>query len=213
MLEKSRFSVLYNNSDNSAKRFVTEKIGQYIDENPQYCDSKNYGHLCNLFSALAFETFFEQKCSRAEAIEKVKNAMYEYLEPTVLKMRRLSANPIFIPFLKLTMPLKFKCTCGFGWRIEYPKVDKNEFAMTTRECIFCKIFPNTVSLSLHRYSARLTIFCIPNCPVRIFCTQNNWVQAGVCATIGSVKNSVLKIPILQLYAKVKRSCLTNINIS
>lgn len=140
MLEKSRFSVLYNNSDNSAKRFVTEKIRQYIDENPQYCDSKNYGHLCNLFSALAFETFFEQKCSRAEAIEKVKNTMYEYLEPTVLKMQRLSENPLFIPFLKLTMPLKFKCTCGFGWRIEYPKADKNEFAMTTRECMFCKIF-------------------------------------------------------------------------
>lgn len=140
MLEKSRFSVLYNNSDNSAKRFVTEKIRQYIDENSQYCDSKNYGHLCNLFSALAFETFFEQECSRAEAIEKVKNAMYEYLEPTVLKMRRLSENPLFIPFLKLTMPMKFKCTCGFGWRIEYPKVDKNEFAMTTRECMFCKIF-------------------------------------------------------------------------
>lgn len=140
MIKKSRFYVLYNNSDDRAKRFVTEKISRYIAENPEYCDSKNYGHLCNLFSALAYEEYFEQSCPRAEAIEKIKAAMYEYLKPQIAKMQRLSENMLFIPFLKLTMPLKFRRTCGYGWRIEYPKADKNEFSMTTRECMFCKIF-------------------------------------------------------------------------
>lgn len=140
MVLRSRFSDLYNNSETSVKHFVIDKISCYINENLEYCDNKNYGHLCNLFSALAFEKFFEQSCSRAKAIEKVQKAMYKYLEPMVEKMRRLSENPIFIPFLKRTMPLKFKCTCGYGWKIEYPKTDKNEFTMTTRECIYCKIF-------------------------------------------------------------------------
>ena len=140
MVSKSRFSDLYNNSETSAKQFVIDKICCYISENREYCDNKNYGHLCNLFSALAFEDFFEQSCSRDEAIEKVRKAMCKYLEPTVEKMRRLSENPFFVPFLKLTMPTKFKFTCGYGWKIEYPKTDKTEFAMTTMECIYCKIF-------------------------------------------------------------------------
>lgn len=72
ILKKSRFSVLYDNSGNSAKQFVVERISRYIEENRQYCDNKNYGYLCNLFAALAFEEFFEQQCSRAEAIEKVE---------------------------------------------------------------------------------------------------------------------------------------------
>lgn len=154
MVSRSRFSDLYNNSETFAKHFVIDKISCYISENPEYCDNKNYGHLCNLFSALAFEEFFEQSCSRAEAIEKVQKAMYKYLEPMVGKMRRLSENPIFIPFLKCTMPLKFKCTCGYGWKIEYPKTDKNEFAMTTRECIYCKIFAKYSIFEMAK------IFCI-----------------------------------------------------
>ncbi len=68
MIRKSRFSVLYDNSDDSAKRFVTERISRYIAENPEYCDNKNYGHLCNLFSALAYEEYFEQNYLRAEAV-------------------------------------------------------------------------------------------------------------------------------------------------
>ena len=140
MVSKSRFSDLYNNSETSAKQFVIDKICCYISENREYCDNKNYGHLCNLFSALAFEDLFEQSCSRDEAIEIVRKAMYKYLEPTVEKMRRLSENPFFVPFLKLTMPTKFKFTCGHGWKIEYPKTDITEFAMTTSECIYCKIF-------------------------------------------------------------------------
>ena len=153
MIRKSRFSVLYNNSDYHAKRFVTEKISRYIAENPEYCDNKNYGHLCNLFSALAFEEFFEQNSTRTEAIEKVRTAMYEYLEPQITKMQRLSENPLFIPLLKLTMPLKFRHTCGYGWRIEYPNAGKNEFAMTTRECMFCTIF------SKYGISELTEIFC------------------------------------------------------
>ncbi|MDE7278807.1 MAG: L-2-amino-thiazoline-4-carboxylic acid hydrolase [Oscillospiraceae bacterium] len=164
MLNKSRFSVLYNNSDNSAKHFVTEKISQYINENPQYCDNKNYVHLCNLFAALAFEAFFEQNCSRAKAIEKIKNAMYKYLEPSVRKMQRLSENPFFIPFLKLTMPLKFKCTCGYGWEIEYPNADKNEFAMTTRECIYCKIFSKYGIFELSEIFCKVDDFLYSNLP-------------------------------------------------
>lgn len=85
MVLKSRFSNLYNNSEMLAKQFIIDKISCYIGENREYCDNKNYGHLCNLFSALAFEEFFEQGCSRDEAIEKVRKAMYKYLEPTVKK--------------------------------------------------------------------------------------------------------------------------------
>lgn len=164
MIKKSRFSVLYDNSDNSAKRFVTERISRYIDENPEYCDNKNYGHLCNLFSALAYEEYFEQSCLRAEAIEKVKSAMYEYLKPQISKMQRLSENPLFIPFLKLTMPLKFRHSCGYGWRIEYPKVGKNEFAMTTHKCIFCTIFTKYAIFELAEIFCKVDDLLYSNLP-------------------------------------------------
>ena len=112
-----------------------------IEENKEFTNKKNYGHLCNLFSSLALVFTFMSEGKRKEESEKnVFEAMYEYLKPQIPTMKRLAKHKWFVPLLKKTMPSKFKRTCGFGWKITYPEAPKNKYSMITHSCIFPLIF-------------------------------------------------------------------------
>lgn len=77
---------------------------------------------------------------KEKAQDIVFDAMYKYLEPTVPKMQKLASHKWFVSMLKKLMPIKFKFKCGYGWKITYPKTNKNEFTMITHKCIFKEIF-------------------------------------------------------------------------
>lgn len=140
MVKTSRFYDLYNASNQAMKKDVLQRITNFVKES-KYTDLKNYGHLCNIFSSMAFCFVYESYgYSRDESIDKIKSAMYEYLQPQKERMQKLSKSRLFIPFLKIVMPVKFKKTLGYGWKVEFPKCKRNEFTMITYECIYCQIF-------------------------------------------------------------------------
>lgn len=154
MIKKSRFKDFYLTLDNDVRKNVSSNIDKLINENPSYTDKKNFSYLCNLFTSLALEQVFEDiGKSRKESIEIVKNAMYKYIEPQVEEMKKLSKSKYFIPFLKVTMPIKFKLTLGYGWQLEFPKASADEFKMTTHKCIFSEIF------SKYNIPEMTAIFC------------------------------------------------------
>ena len=141
MTSDSRFSTLFASSDKALQKSVLNKIGGLVSDNRQYADDKNYGFLCNLFSALAFIFAYEERGkTRDESISLVKNAMYDYIKPQIKQMKNLSRLPVFVPFLKAFMPAKFRKIAGYGWNIEFPQAPKNTFSMITHDCIFDKIF-------------------------------------------------------------------------
>lgn len=141
MIANSRFSTVYHTWDDTAKKQLSAVLARLIKENPEYTDSKNYGHLCNLLTSLAMVMVLEQNGkTRDEAEKAVADAMYEYIKPQIASMKKLAGNSWFVRFLKITMPLKFKMTLGYGWDVEFPECPKDTFAMTTHKCIYQQIF-------------------------------------------------------------------------
>ena len=120
---------------------MIDKMNVLLFENSQYTDSKNYGFLCNLLTSLAIVQVLESKgMPRKEAEQYTADAMYKFIEPQIKSMKKLASNGWFVRFLKLTMPMKFRNTLGYGWDVEFPKCGRDEFSMITHKCIFHQIF-------------------------------------------------------------------------
>lgn len=141
MISQSRFIDLYNEWNEEYRALLIDRMNTLIQENSQYTDSKNYGFLCDLLTSLAIVQVLESKgMPRKEAQQYTADAMYKFLEPQVKSMKKLASHGWFVAMLKLTMPLMFKKSLGYGWDVEFPKSCKDEFSMTTHKCIFRQIF-------------------------------------------------------------------------
>ena len=141
MIPRSRFRDLYKEWDEEDRALLIDKMNVLLFENSQYTDSKNYGFLCNLLTSLAIVQVLESKgMPRKEAEQYTANAMYKFIEPQIKSMKKLASNGWFVRFLKLTMPMKFRNTLGYGWDVEFPKCGRDEFSMITHKCIFHQIF-------------------------------------------------------------------------
>ena len=141
MIPRSRFRDLYKEWDEEGRALLIDKMNVLLFENSQYTDSKNYGFLCNLLTSLAIVQVLESKgMPRKEAEQYTADAMYKFIEPQIKSMKKLASNGWFVRFLKLTMPMKFRNTLGYGWDVEFPKCGRDEFSMITHKCIFHQIF-------------------------------------------------------------------------
>ena len=141
MIPRSRFRDLYKEWDEEDRALLIDKMNVLLFENSQYTDSKNYGFLCNLLTSLALVQVLESKgMPRKEAEQYTADAMYKFIEPQIKSMKKLANNGWFVRFLKLTMPMKFRNTLGYGWDVEFPKCGRDEFSMITHKCIFHQIF-------------------------------------------------------------------------
>ena len=141
MIPRSRFRDLYKEWDEEDRALLIDKMNVLLFENSQYTDSKNYGFLCNLLTSLAIVQVLESKgMPRKEAEQYTADAMYKFIEPQIKSMKKLASNDWFVRFLKLTMPMKFRNTLGYGWDVEFPKCGRDEFSMITHKCIFHQIF-------------------------------------------------------------------------
>ena len=141
MISKSRFRAFYATWEPNDKLHLISRMSQLLEENSEYADAKNYAHMCNLITALAMEQVLEESGkSRREAQETVANAMYDFLQPTKKSMQKLASHGWFVQMLKITMPIKFCNTLGFGWDVEFPKCPGNTYSMITRRCIYHDIF-------------------------------------------------------------------------
>ncbi|MCR4932663.1 MAG: L-2-amino-thiazoline-4-carboxylic acid hydrolase [Lachnospiraceae bacterium] len=141
MISQSRFRDLYKEWDEEDRALLIDKMDDLIRENYQYTDSKNYGFLCNLITALAIVYVLESKgMPRKEAEQYTANAMYKFIEPQIESMKKLASHGWFVRMLKVTMPYRFKRMLGYGWEVEFPKCGKDEFSMITHKCIFRQIF-------------------------------------------------------------------------
>lgn len=141
MIGKSRFKDFYNELGKNEQLRLINIMAQLIEENAEYADSKNYGYLCNLITSLAIVlTLEENGKSRKEAEDIVAVAMYKFIEPQIDVMQKLASNNWFVSFLKISMPIKFSHTLGYGWDVEFPKCPKDTFSMITHSCIYHQIF-------------------------------------------------------------------------
>ena len=141
MIRKSRFITFFETWSENEKAQLTAQMNRLIKENQEYADSKNYGHLCNLLTSIAMTMVLEQNGrTREEAEKEVSEAMYEYIKPQIVSMKKLAGHGWFVRLLKISMPLKFKKTLGYGWNVEFPKCPSDTFTMITHKCIYQQLF-------------------------------------------------------------------------
>lgn len=141
MIRKSRFITFFETWSENEKAQLTAQMNRLIKENQEYADSKNYGHLCNLLTSIAMIMVLEQNGrTREEAEKEVSEAMYEYIKPQIVSMKKLAGHGWFVRLLKISMPLKFKKTLGYGWNVEFPKCPSDTFTMITHKCIYQQLF-------------------------------------------------------------------------
>lgn len=141
MMAKSRFKDYYAKWSSDEQKRLFEIMERLIRENSEYADNKNYGHMCNLMTSLAMETALEERGkTRSEAQDAVAQAMYSFVQPTIASMQKLAGNSWFVGMLKLTMPIKFRHTLGYGWNVEFPKCGSGVYSMVIHKCIYRQIF-------------------------------------------------------------------------
>ena len=141
MIRKSRFIAFFETWNETEKEQLITQLNRLIKDNQEYADSNNYGHLCNLLTSIAMIMVLEQNGkTREEAEKEVSEAMYEYIKPQIVSMKRLASHGWFVRFLKIAMPLKFKKTLGYGWNVEFPKCPSDTFTMITHKCIYQQLF-------------------------------------------------------------------------
>lgn len=141
MIRKSRFITFFETWSENEKAQLIAQMNRLIKENQEYADSKNYGHLCNLLTSIAMIMVLEQNGrTREEAEKEVSEAMYEYIKPQIVSMKKLAGHGWFVRLLKISMPLIFKKTLGYGWSVEFPKCPSDTFTMITHKCIYQQLF-------------------------------------------------------------------------
>ena len=141
MIRKSRFITFFETWSENEKAQLITQMNRLIKENQEYADSKNYGHLCNLLTSIAMIMVLEQNGrTREEAEKEVSEAMYEYIKPQIVSMKKFAGHGWFVRLLKISMPLKFKKTLGYGWSVEFPKCPSDTFTMITHKCIYQQLF-------------------------------------------------------------------------
>ena len=141
MIRQSRFITFYETWDESEKEQLIVQMNLLLEENREYTDSNNYRHLCNLLTSIAMIMVLEKNGkTRDEAEKEVAEAMYEFINPQIISMKKLASHGWFVRCLKIVMPIKFKKTLGYGWSVEFPKCPSDTFAMITHKCIYQQLF-------------------------------------------------------------------------
>lgn len=142
MIKNSRHVNYFATLDKSIQDDVLDKIDKLVQEEREYCDKGNYGHLCNMFSAIAiYEVLQDHGMAEDEAFKTVSEEMYKFLQSYKQKFQKLSKKSWFWSVMKKIIPLGFKKGSGIGWRYTwFDNQPKNEFKFETNECIYAKIF-------------------------------------------------------------------------
>ena len=142
MIKKSRHINFFNTLDRDMKANILARIDELVREEKEYCDKGNYGHLCNMLTAISvYETLQKHGMSEEVAFKVTSDEMYKFLQPNREKFQKLATKKWFWKVMKKIIPFGFKRGSGVGWRYTwYAQDDENEFRFETNECIYAKIF-------------------------------------------------------------------------
>ena len=142
MIKKSRHIDYFNKLDNNIQIDIIKRIDELIIEEKEYCDKGNYGHLCNILSAISlYELLQKHGKSEEESLNIVGEEMYKYIQKSKIKFQKMSKRIWFWGLMKKIIPIGFKIGSGYGWRFTWHNTNsKNKFKFEINECIYQKIF-------------------------------------------------------------------------
>ena len=136
MVMNGRYAVLYGKLSPKEQQDVLSKMAELIEEEKEYEDKGNYGHLCNILPTIAIDEALQKNGKSAEeAFELISTHMWAALTPE--KVRKMSRLPFFLPVMKRIIPLGFKYGSGKGWRYTWFDDDpKDRYHFECNECLY-----------------------------------------------------------------------------
>lgn len=91
----------YNTLDSNVKNEVLKRIDELVIEEKEYCDKKNYEHMCNILSLLAiFEVLQKNGKTEEETFTIVGDEMHKFIQPFKEKFQKLSQKKWFWGLIK-----------------------------------------------------------------------------------------------------------------
>lgn len=140
MLLQGKLATLFQSGSKEEQQAVLRLVEALVKENGEYTDSRNYGHLCSLFPAIAYCRLWEgQGLAQEECFARLEEAIHAFVLPQIEKMQAAARLPGYIASLKQTMPQRLNETNGFGWEVEFPPCGEREFIMLARDCLYCRL--------------------------------------------------------------------------
>ena len=136
MVMNGRYAVLFRKLDAGVQADVLARMAELIEEEKEYEDKGNYGHLCNILPTIAIDEALQKNGKTPEeAFELISTHMWAALTPE--KFRKMSRLPGFLPIMKKIIPLGFKMGSGKGWRYTWFTGDpKDRYHFECNECLY-----------------------------------------------------------------------------
>ena len=120
MINAGRYKVCFFELSPEIQDDVLKRMARLIDENREWYDRGNYGHLCNILPTLAIDEALQAfGKTPMESLEILSKYMWGALKPE--KMQRLAKKSFFVPLMKVVVPLGFKMGSGKGWQYVWHK--------------------------------------------------------------------------------------------
>ena len=141
MINAGRYKVCFAELNPDIQADVLRRMERLIEENCEWYDRGNYGHLCNILPTLAIDEALQAAGKTPEeSLEFLSRYMWGALKPE--KMQRMARYDFFMPLMKRIVPLGFKYGSGKGWQYtwHHDTDPKNELRFECNECLYKHIF-------------------------------------------------------------------------
>jgi len=140
MAESSRYKDYLPSISKEGREAIYSRINTLIVDNGIYCDKGNYGHLCNIFTAMAIYSWLQESGkSKDEAFEIVSTEMWNYVEKGAVKIRKI-LKPGMLKLMGKIVPLGFSKGSGYGWEYAWHESTKDTLRFECLKCIYAPIF-------------------------------------------------------------------------
>lgn len=141
MINAGRYKTCFAELSPEIQADVLVRMERLIDENRQWYDRGNYGHLCNILPTLAIDEALQAVGKTPEeSLDILSRYMWGALKPE--RMQRLAEKRFFMPLMKVVVPLGFRMKSGKGWHYVWHKDTDgpDEFHFECTECLYKHIF-------------------------------------------------------------------------
>jgi len=136
MVYNGRYAVLFEKLPDEQKQDVISRMDQLIEEEKEYEDKGNYGHLCNIFPTIAIDEVLQANDKTPEhAYDIISKHMWAALSPE--KYQKMSKWPFFLPLMKKIVPIGFRKMSGKGWKYTWFKKEPRDiFHFECNQCLY-----------------------------------------------------------------------------
>ncbi len=143
MMKNSFFRDYLANVSSDRNFSITSIMESLLDENKEYCDDKNYDHLCNIFCIIAiYKTLVNEGMNPKEAYDLVATRVWDYVAIRKSRYQAIYNMPFALKIANKVVPKTIAASSGYGWNYTWhmEQTPDLRFQYECTSCIYQQIF-------------------------------------------------------------------------